>query len=104
MTTNLETVEAACTHLAETGDQITFTAVAGHTGISRTTLYRNPQLRAVIDNHRSHSHQHNTLTGLAAEIAHLRTGLEALADRVRGQEERLRQLEGRTTTTRRRTN
>ncbi len=100
MTTNLETVEAACTHLAQTGEQITFTAVADHTGISRTTLYRNPQLRAVIENHRSHSHDRHTLTGLAAEIAHLRTGLEVLADRVRHQEERLRHLEGRTSTRR----
>lgn len=101
MTTNLENVEAACAHLAETGRQITFTAVAEHTGISRTTLYRNPQLRAVIDDHRSHSHDRNTLTGLAAEIAHLRTGIEALADRVRDQEERLRHLERRSTTRRR---
>jgi len=101
MTANLEAVEATCTHLAETGEQITFTAVAEHTGISRTTLYRNPQLRAVIDDHRSQIHDRHTLTGLAAEIAHLRTGLEALADRVRDQEERLRHLEGRTTTRRR---
>jgi len=101
MTTNLETVEAACTQLAKSGEQITFTAVAEHTGISRTTLYRNPQLRAIIDDHRSHSHDRHTLTGLAAEIAHLRTGLEALADRIRDQEERLRHLEGRTTTRRR---
>ena len=34
-----------------------------------------------------------TLTALTTEIAHLRTGLEALADRVRQQEERLRRLE-----------
>ena len=101
MTTTLEAVEAACTHLAETGDQITFTGVAEHTGISRTTLYRNPQLRAVIDDHRRHSHDRHTLSGLAAESAHLSTGLEALADRVRDQEERLRHLEGRTTTRRR---
>ena len=101
MTTNLEAVEAACTHLAETSDQITFTAVAEHTGISRTTLYRNPQLRTVIDDHRSRNHDRHTLTGLAAEIAHLRNGIEALADRVRDQEERLRHLEGRTTTRRR---
>ena len=58
-------------------------------------------MRAIIDDHRSHSHDRHTLTGLAAEIAHLRTGLEALADRIRDQEERLRHLEGRTTTRRR---
>ena len=97
MTTNLEAIEAACARLATDGEAITFTAVADHAGISRTTLYRNPQLRAVVDEHRSHSHDRHTLTGLAAEIAHLRTGLDALASRVRNQEERLRHLEGRTT-------
>ncbi|MCC6438134.1 MAG: hypothetical protein IT196_24140 [Acidimicrobiales bacterium] len=95
MTDNLEAVEAACTRLADAGEAISFTAVAEHAGISRTTLYRNPQLRAVIEEHRSHSHDPRTLTGIAAEIAHLRVGLEAIADRVRRHEERLRRIEGR---------
>ena len=95
MTTNVEAVEAACARLANNGQAITFTAVADHAGICRTTLYRNPQLRAVVEEHRSHSHDPHTLTGLAAEIAHLRTGLEALVDRVRNQEERLCHLERR---------
>lgn len=95
MTGNLETVEDACTRLADNGQPITFTAIAEHTGLSRTTLYRNPQLRAVIEQHRANSHDRHTLTGIAAEIAHLRTGLEAIADRVRQQEERLRRLEAR---------
>ncbi len=98
MTTNVEAVEAveaACARLANHGEAITFTAVADHAGISRTTLYRNPQLRAIVDEHRHHSHDPHTLTGLATQIAHLRTGLQALADRVRNHEERLRHLEGR---------
>lgn len=93
MSNNLELVETACTELANNKAAITFTAIADHTGISRTTLYRNAQLRAVIEDHRFHSHDRRTLTGLAAEIGHLRTGLEAIADRVRRQEERLRRLE-----------
>jgi nicotinamidase-related amidase len=95
MNNNLELVEIACTELANQGAAITFTAIATHTGISRTTLYRNPQLRAVIEDHRHHSHDRRTLTGLATEISHLRTALEAIADRVRQQEERLRRLETR---------
>ena len=67
MSDNLDLVETACTELADNGAVITFTAIATHTGISRTTLYRNPQLRAVIEDHRSHSHDRRTLTGLAAE-------------------------------------
>lgn len=93
MTDNIELVEAACTELASQREPITFTVIAELTGISRTTLYRNQQLRAIIEDHRSHTHDRHTLTGLSAEISHLRTSLEAIADRVRQQEERLRRLE-----------
>ena len=68
MSTRLEAVEAASGHLVDTGKAITFTAVAEHAGISRTTLYRNSQLRAVVEDHQAHSHDRHTLTGLAAEI------------------------------------
>ncbi len=93
MTDNIEAVETACTELANQDEPITFTVIAELTGISRTTLYRNQQLRAIVEEHRSHTHDRRTLTGLAAEIAHLRNSLEAVADRVRQQEERLRRLE-----------
>jgi len=93
MNNNLELVEIACVELVNNQTPITFTAIAEHTGISRTTLYRNPQLRAVIEEHRHRSADPRTLTGLVAEISHLRTGLEAIADRIRQQEERLRRLE-----------
>ena len=36
---NLTTVETACNNLATAGQATTFTAIAEHTGISRTTLY-----------------------------------------------------------------
>lgn len=100
MTDNIELVEAACVELAHHDQPITFTVVAELTGISRTTLYRNPQLRAIVDEHRHHTHDRRTLTGLNAEINHLRTALEAIADRVRHHEERLRQLERRASTRR----
>ena len=93
MNNNLATVEAACRDLAAASHPITFTTIAERTGISRTTLYRNHQLRAVIEEHRHHSHDPRTLTGLTTEIAHLRTAVQALADRVRHHEERLRRLE-----------
>ena len=102
MNNNLATVETACRELTTAGKAITFTTIAEGTGISRNTLYRNHQLRAVIEEHRHHSHDPRTLTSLTAEIAHLRTAVEALADRVRHQEERLRRLE--TPTTRRKAN
>ncbi len=90
---NLTNVEVACHELTGNNDPITFTAIAERTGISRTTLYRNPDRRAVIEDHRQRSNDPRTLTSLTTEIAHLRTGLEAIADRVRQQEERLRRLE-----------
>ena len=46
-------VEHACTDLLDTGEQVTFTAVAAKTGLARTTLYRNQRLRAVVEEHRA---------------------------------------------------
>lgn len=39
---NLTTVETACNNLATAGQAITFTAIAEHTGISRTTSTETP--------------------------------------------------------------
>jgi len=89
-------VERACTQLLQAGQQITFVAVAELAGVGRATLYRDPQLRAVIDEHRTQQADARTLTGLAHELAHLRTALEAVADNVRRHEEALRRLERRT--------
>ncbi|MBI1843633.1 MAG: hypothetical protein HYR89_03345 [Actinobacteria bacterium] len=94
-TDHLATVENACALLESTGEPVTFTAVAEQTGISRTTLYRNTDIRAVIEEHRAHTQTPRTISGLTAEIGHLRVALEAIADRVRAQEERLRHLERR---------
>jgi hypothetical protein len=93
----LTRVERACADLTKAGQPVTFTAVADATGLSRATLYRNPTLRAIITEHRTHAAQAGTLGGLGSEIAHLRTALEAIADKVRRQEERLRRLERRGT-------
>lgn len=86
-------VEAACTELAAAGQSITFAHVAARAAISRTTLYRRADLRAVIDEHRAHGRHATTLTGLTVQIDQLRRSLEAVADRVRRHEEQLRRLE-----------
>ena len=86
-------IETICQQLSTDGHAITFPTLATAAGVSRTTLYRNPELRAVIEEHRHRSHDPRTLTNVTAEIDHLRTALNALADRVRHQEERLRRLE-----------
>lgn len=94
-TSTLNRVERACTELHHNGQPVTFTAVATRTGLGRTTLYRHPTLRAVIEEHRHRSTTSGTLTGLTDEIATLRTALDALATRVRRHEEQLRRLASR---------
>jgi len=88
-------VERACAQLLQASQQVTFIAVADLAHVGRATLYRDVELRAVIDEHRTRQAEARTLTGLAHEIAHLRTALEAVADNVRRHEEQLRRLERR---------
>jgi hypothetical protein len=85
-------VEHVCTDLATNGEPITFTVVAAQAQISRATLYRDPQLRAIVDEHRTRQTDARTLTGLATEVAHLRTAVEALAQGVKRHEEQLRKI------------
>lgn len=59
----LTRVERACADLTKAGQPVTFTAVANATGLSRATLYRNPDLRATITEHRAHIAQAGTLGG-----------------------------------------
>jgi hypothetical protein len=47
-----------------------FTTVASGAGISRTTLYREPTLRMVVEEHRTHSHDPRTKSGQVSEIGH----------------------------------
>jgi hypothetical protein len=94
--TSMETlakIERTCTDLLQRGEPVTFTNVAASAGISRTTLYRDQTLRTVVEEHRMRSHDPRTMTGLISEVDHLRTAVEALADRVRHHEEQLRRLD-----------
>jgi hypothetical protein len=94
-TSTLHRVERACAQLHHDGQAVTFTAVATRTGLGRTTLYRDPTIRAVIEEHRHRTATSGTLTGLTDEIATLRAALDALATRVRHHEEQLRRLASR---------
>jgi len=94
-TNTLNRVERACAQLHHDGHTVTFTAVAAHTGLGRSTLYRNPTIRAVIEQHRHRTADSGTIAGLTDEIATLRTALDAIADKVRRHDEQLRQLKAR---------
>jgi hypothetical protein len=85
-------VEQACVDLIANHEPVTFTQVAARTGLGRTTLYRNPSLRALIEEHRHRAAHAGTLSGLADDVAALRTAVEAIAGRVRHHEEQLRQI------------
>jgi hypothetical protein len=88
----LTRVETACGELTATGQPITFTAVAERARVGRATLYRRPELRAVVDEHRARARDAHTLSGLTTELQQLRTAIEAVADTVRRHEETLRRL------------
>lgn len=88
-------VEAACMQLLEQGQPVTFGDVAILAQTSRTTLYRRPDLRVLVEEHRSRGREANTLSGLAIQVDQLRNGLEAVAANVRRHEEALRRLQPR---------
>ena len=88
----LARIERACADLIRDAEAVSFTNVAARARISRTTLYRDENLRAVVEEHRHRSHDPRSLSGVVAEVGHLRTAVEALAQRVRRYEEELRRL------------
>ncbi|GAB5015749.1 hypothetical protein MAHJHV63_48540 [Mycobacterium avium subsp. hominissuis] len=88
----LARVERVCAEFVTKGHPITFTAIAEQAQIGRATLYRDPQLRAIVDEHRTRQTDARTLSGLATELAHLRTAVEALAEVVKRHEEQLRKI------------
>jgi ACT domain-containing protein len=91
-----EEVRAACEHLVAAGRDVTFAAVAQTAGISRATCYRNRDLRAVIDTYRSRHGELLTITTLANRVDNLTQALNALADKIRRQEEEIRSLKRQT--------
>jgi AcrR family transcriptional regulator len=89
----LTRIEAACTELAAAGQPITFREVAARAQISRTTLYRRADLRAVIEEHQTRGQDASTLTSLTVQIDQIHRSLEAVAAKVRRHEETIRRLE-----------
>jgi hypothetical protein len=99
--TRADAVRSACEQLLADSRDVTFTAVAEHSGISRATCYRDRQLRAIIDTYRSRHGELLTLTRLADRLDNLTQALDAVAAKVRRQEEEIRTLKRRNATPRR---
>ena len=76
-------VEQACQQLLTAGAEVTFGEVATRVGIGRATLYRRPELRAIVEEHRQRGRDALTLTGLQVQIDQLRAALEAVAAKAR---------------------
>lgn len=89
--TTLNQIERACAELARDGHSITIAAVAEHAGISRSTIYRNPELRAVIEHHRQTAPD-GSITAITDELATLRQAIQTLANTVRQHDTQLHRL------------
>jgi AcrR family transcriptional regulator len=87
----LNQIERACAYLARDGHPITIAAVAEHAGVARSTIYRNPELRAVIEHHRQTAPD-GSITAITNELATLRQAVQTLADTVRQHDTQLRRL------------
>lgn len=85
-------IERACTDLSRDGQPITFVAIAATTGLSRSTIYRNTALRAIVEQHKHAKAADTPMTEITEEIATLRAAVTTLAENVRSHEEQLRRL------------
>ncbi|HZP97442.1 MAG TPA: hypothetical protein VFC31_14075 [Candidatus Limnocylindria bacterium] len=85
-------VERTLAQLARAREPITFVTVAAKAHVGRATLYRDPTLRALVNEHRSRGREAHTLSDLASEVAQLRTSVEAIATKVRRHDETLRRV------------
>lgn len=90
--TYAQQVQAACERLLAAGHDVTFAAVVQTSGISRATCYRNRELRSIIDTYRARHGELLTLTALADRVDNLTQTLDALADKLRRQDEQIRAL------------
>ncbi|WP_434971242.1 DUF6262 family protein [Microbacterium sp. bgisy207] len=87
----LNQIERACADLARNGHPITIAKVAEHAGISRSTIYRNPELRTIIEHHQEAAAD-GSITAITDELTTLRQAVQTLADTVRHHDAQLRRL------------
>lgn len=87
----LNQIERACADLARDGHPITIAAVAEHAGLARSTIYRRPELRTIIEHHQQ-TVPDGTITAITDELQTLRATVQTLADTVRHHDAQIRRL------------
>ena len=87
----LNQIERACAELTRDKHPITIAAVAERARISRSTIYRNPELRAIVAHHQQAAPD-GSITAITDELATLRQAVQTLADTVRHHDAQLRRL------------
>jgi hypothetical protein len=94
-------VDHTCQELTRRQMPITFAAVAESLGISRSTLYRNPGLRALVDASRQRDRASElTVSGVAVQVDQLRLVVETMAATLRRHETVLKRLDSTSTSAR----
>ena len=83
-----ERIRAACEQLLAAGTNVTFTAVADTSGISRATCYRRRELREIIHRYRSRHGELLTITSLATRVDNLTQALDAVATKSDGKKKK----------------
>ena len=88
----LAKIDLSCREIIEEDQVVTFTEVARRAHVTRNSLYRNPELRQVVEEYRSVSRSSHTFIELSAQLEELRRNVELIADKVRHHEEQIRRL------------
>jgi len=88
----LTKVDQACTEIVALDRVVTFAEVARRAHVTRNSLYRNPELRQMVEGYRMNSKHSHTFIELSAQVEELQTMVDAVATKVRHHEEQIRHL------------
>jgi|AOMP01.1.fsa_nt_gi hypothetical protein len=88
----LTKVDQACSAIAALDQVVTFAEVARRAQVTRNSLYRNPELRQMVEGYRTISKRSHTFIELSAQVEELRGMIDAVATTVRHHEEQILHL------------
>lgn len=88
----LAKVDQACAEIVALDQVVTFAEVSRRAKVTRNSLYRNPELRQMVEDYRTISKRSHTFIELSAQVEELRDLIDAVATKVRHHEEQIRHL------------